>query len=615
MKKFVRLFIFLLGHSFLFHAYAKDIEVSATVEDHIIQLNQYLIYEITVSMQNSTDISEPRIPSIEGFQFLSRQQSSRFFTSFINGQSKTVRSQVFTYEFQAVKVGKFIIPPAEVYMGNTSYKTNQIEVTVQKEAISGKQKKAQRQKRHTLFDDEGDDLFSQFFGSRRRNNNSHPAQNLEDAFFIHVEVDKTNVYVGEQIIVSWYLYTKHNVTDIDTLKYPLLKGFWKEDIQTSTRLSFTQEVQDGVIYNKALLSKYALFPIKEGISHIDPYEVRCAVVADSFFGFGRFHFSKPRTYTKKSKTITIQVKPLPNQGRPDNFSGAVGQYSLDIQEPQQTKLKLNEPFNYSLKFKGRGNAKRIQAPLFLLPEGLESYDTKITSEYFEDGSSYKIFDFLFIPRKPGLISIPQTTFSYFDPQKQIYIQEQIPSWQIDVLSGPAIAEKSHTFQKTDKAATLEDTLPNPKMTISYPLFSQKTKSILWVTAYVGLLFILITKALIGFGVIQKRNSLQAQFEQRWRAIYDLESQKQFRDVGVAVLKLVNDELSEIATKKEVTTSQLLENTPSRLQKKLKKPLIDLIARFEALSFAPEDAVKDIDQKQIHKDLNKLKYLFQDIFKK
>lgn len=610
MKKLIRFFIFLLGYTFLLQAYAEDIEVSATVENNIIQLNQYLIYEITVSMENSADISEPRIPDINGFQFLSRQQSSRFFTSFINGQSKTVRSQIFTYEFQAVKLGKFIIPPAEVYVGNTSYKTNQIEVTVQEETVAGKQQKTQRR---TLFD-EDDDLFSQFFRSGKKNTNPPSSQNLKDTFFIHVEVDKNSVYVGEQIIVSWYLYTKHNVTDIDTLKYPLLEGFWKEDIQTSTRLSFTQEIQNGMVYKKALLSKYALFPIKEGISYIDPYEVRCGIVADSFFGFGRFNFFKPQTYTKKSKAIVIQVKPLPIQGRPDDFSGAVGQYSLDIQEPEQTKLKLNEPFNYSLKFTGKGNAKRIQTPAFRLPDRLESYDTQITSEYFEDGSSYKTFDFLFIPRRSGLISIPQTTFSYFDPQKEMYVQEQIPSWQIDVLSGPVIAEKSHTFQKAKKTSALEDVLPHPKLTISSPLFSKKTKRILWTLVYTGLLFILIGKALIGFGVVRRKQSLQSQFEQRWKTIYNLESQGRFRDVGVAVLKLMNDELSEIATRKEVTASQLLENTPSRLRKKLKKPLIDLIARFEALSFAPQDAVERIDQKQIHKDLKELEYLFQDIFK-
>ena len=367
-------------------------------------------------------------------------------------------------------------------------------------------------------------LFSQFFRSQEKNNNIPPDQNLEDSFLLHVEVDKDNVYVGEQIIVSWYLYTRHNVTDINTLKYPLLKGFWKEDIQRANRLSFTQETRNGIIYKKALLERYALFPITDGLLNIDPYEVQCKIVANSFFGFGKFNFFRPQTYKKTSKSIAIQVKPLPAEGQPDNFSGAVGQYKLDIQKPTATEFKINEPFSYSIKFTGKGNAKRIQAPSFELPEGLESYDTKVESEYFEDGSSYKTFDFLFTPRKAGLISIPQTTFGYFDPEKEEYVEEEIPAWQINVLVGSETFNNSHTFQKAQETSVPEDVLPSPETTISSPLLSKQAKTILWISVYILLALTLIGKALISFGLIQKKQNLQMQMKKRWETIYALESQ-------------------------------------------------------------------------------------------
>ena len=76
-----------------------------------------------------------------------------------------------------------------------------------------------------------DDQFSQFFqGNLDPFDGVHEDEGLEDAFFIKVEVDKTVAYEGEQIIASWYLYTRRQITDIDTLKYPSLNGFWKEEI-------------------------------------------------------------------------------------------------------------------------------------------------------------------------------------------------------------------------------------------------------------------------------------------------------------------------------------------------------------------------------------------------
>ena len=614
MKKYIWWIFLLMGC--LSYAQTNDIEVSASIYPDIVQLDQYLTYEITVRMQDSVDISDPRLPSIAGLQFVSRSQSSQLSTSIINGQSETVRSRTFTYQFQAVQIGEFEIPPADIYVGNTSYKTNSVKIKIQEEPVPHAQRKTQRRKRRSLFNDE-DDLFSQFFGSQRKNEPPSD-QNLEDSFFVHVEVDKNTVYLGQQIMVSWYLYTKHNVTDINTLKYPLLKGFWKEDIQRANRLSFTQEIKNGTIYRKALLERYALFPITDGLLNIDPYEVQCKVVPDSFFGFGRFNFFRPQTYQKTSKSIAIQVRQLPKEEQPHNFSGAVGQYKLDIQKPSGTEFKVNEPFSYSIKFTGKGNAKRIQAPTFDLPEGLESYDTKVTSEYFEDGSSYKTFDFLFTPRRHGLISIPQTRFSYFDPEKEEYIEENIPAWQINVQANSEILNDSHTFQPTQQTNVSENALPNPEMSISSPLLSKKTKKILWISIYISLFLILIVKALKSFGLVLKKQNLQIQMKERWKVIYDLESKKRYRDLGPAVLSLINDTLLEVATtKKGGTTNELLENIPTRLQKKIKnllmgKSLTDLISHFETLSFAPEDVAEKIDRKQIHKDLNQLESLLQDI---
>ena len=577
--------------------YANNPSVSASVDKDKVQLNQYLSYLITVESQDSVNISEPRLPAVEGLEFFSRSQSSQFFTSLMNGTMQSTRRQVLTYRFKVTKIGQLTIPSTEVYIDNTPYKTNPVTITVQEEPIT----QQPQNKRRSLFDfDEGDDLFSQFFGTPR---NTTPNEDLTDAFFIQVETDKKEVYVGEQIMVSWYLYTKHHIADINTLKYPLLQGFWKEDIHTANRLAFTQEIHEGVIYKKALLARYALFPINAGRSYIDSYEVQCEVVPA--FGFNRFSFSRGKTYQNKSNEIAIQIKPLPIENQPEGFSGAVGQYNLILQKPKTTEMKVNEPFSYTLKFEGKGNAKRIQLPKFNLPEGLESYDTKTTSKYLQNGHGYKEFEMLLIPRKPGELSIPPIRFSYFDPQQETYIQKEIPSWQINVSPSLTSTKTSHTFKQEIKTTNIEDILNQPEVVISMPWLSPETKKILWIIIYIGLFLILTVKALWSFGLMNKKQQ-QVTFEERWKVIYELESQKQFRQLGRSVLQLVSDRLTQISTKKDVTIEELLANTPLRIQKKLKEPLTELLIHFETLAFASEDVVEQIDQQQIHKDLNKLK---------
>ena len=104
------------------------------------------------------------------------------------------------------------------------------------------------------------------------------------------------------------------VRDIDTLKYPTLKGFWKEDIHLTTNLSYEEEVVGGVPYRKALLASYALFPMDEGSAVIDPYKAKATIVGLNLRNFQT---------VKSSREIPIVVKPLPAENRPSHFTGGL----------------------------------------------------------------------------------------------------------------------------------------------------------------------------------------------------------------------------------------------------------------------------------------------------
>ena len=94
--------------------------------------------------------------------------------------------------------------------------------------------------------------------------------------------------MGEQVTANYYIYvpSKYVLTSFDAVKYPNLQGFWKEDIEMAQSLRYESVVVDGILYNRALLASYALFPIKEGRAKLDEYKAKCDMAISGFMGLG-----------------------------------------------------------------------------------------------------------------------------------------------------------------------------------------------------------------------------------------------------------------------------------------------------------------------------------------
>jgi hypothetical protein len=314
----------------------------------------------------------------------------------------------------ATREGNITIGAAEVVVDGQAIRTNPITVQVVSNAPQGPppQQRAQPNQPPGFPggidpDSLEDDIFSQLL--RRRLNPGRPAlpTNTEDIFFIHVDVDKRKVYQGEQVTVAWYLVTRGQIADIDTLKYPSLSGFWKEDIEVATRLNFQPEIINGIPYQKALLASYALFPIKVGTSKVDSYRAKCRVIGMSAFG-------QPldQQVTKESPEINIEVMPLPEAGKPASFTGGVGEFTVSAQTDVAT-VKANNPITFKVRIEGRGNAKAIEFPPVTWPQGVTPYETKSEMKFFPNGRSFKQFETLLVPRAPGEIIIPSVSFGFF----------------------------------------------------------------------------------------------------------------------------------------------------------------------------------------------------------
>lgn len=266
--------------------------------------------------------------------------------------------------------------------------------------------------------------------------------NIAKNVFVKTSVNKNNIYQGEQIVVSYKLYSKINLTDINISSIPELNGFWKEEVETKSTAKL--EVIDGVRHNVWEISRFILTPQKSGKLNVDPMNINVTVqikkqrnrrdpFGDPFGMFGSYQNIEEEI---QSKNIKINVKDLP-EGAPENFNGAVGQFELKSSVDKKT-ADANEAINYKLTLSGNGNIHLIDNIPVNFPANFESYDPQKKDKTFntKNGIAGKIeFEHLLIPRYKGEYSIDGVSFSYFNPRSKTYKTITTESLVINVLKG------------------------------------------------------------------------------------------------------------------------------------------------------------------------------------
>ena len=159
---------------------------------------------------------------------------------------------------------------------------------------------------------------------------------------------------------------------------------------------------------------------------------------DPFDSFFRDPFGRQMNYMISSEPIKIKVDPLPPDPPPD-FKGAVGTFAMSSTVDKKT-TRTNEPVDLKVTVSGTGNIKLIESPAVELPTDFEQYTPKVTDAINRAGekiSGSKTFEYLLIPRYPGLKVIKPVTFSYFDPVRREYVRLHSPQIDLNVEQGTA----------------------------------------------------------------------------------------------------------------------------------------------------------------------------------
>jgi len=359
---------------------AEDISVSASVDNRIVSVGNIITLAIKVGGTQSA--GAPRLPNIEGFQ--GQYVGPRTQVSIVNNQSSLSISH--RYYLKATKTGKFTIPSMVLNYKGTKYKTDPIEVEVVK-------------------------------GDGQWRSKAMTPEDLKQFIRLAIQTRKTTAYLNEGVLLLIRLYIRSGV-EVRDIRYPTFPsaGFSVLPFGEATQRQTTIE---GVRF-RAVDFMTTVYPVTDGEMALGPAELDCNVLLTPS-GTSNSLFDRRARYelTIKSDPHTITVKPLPTEGKPKNFSGAVGQYDFDV-VAKPTSLKVGEPITLTMTVKGQGNIDMANIPEIPGLDQFKVYDPQIDVKK-GGNTGEKTFEQVLIPTSDSVKAIPKIQFSYFDPEQESYI--------------------------------------------------------------------------------------------------------------------------------------------------------------------------------------------------
>ena len=438
MKRYVYLFLFLI---LVLNATAQELTVRAPGR---VDLGRR--FEVRYEVNDRA--SDFRGPSFKGLSVLSGPMTSQSTSmSIINGKTSRSSTFGFTYILQADVEGTFNIGGASCTVDGKKITCPGFTITVEK----GTQQ-AQPQQPNAYG---GNSRQQQAYAQPASSSNIDSKQ-----LFARASISKSNPYQGEQVILTYTIYTQVSLSQYQIDKLPGNKGFWSEDLTKDGSVKQYSETVNGRNYQVAEIRRGALFGQESGKLTIEPLDLDVLAIVQrqrrstgSIWDLFDDPFFNPTQAVEKhlsTNSLTVNVRPLPG-GAPDGFNGAVGKFSaksgVDTRE-----VRANEAITYRLTISGSGNLMLIDAPKLNFPKVFEVYDPQIDDKISRSNSGIsgsRTFEWVLIPRSQGDYEIPAFDFAYFDPSTGKYATSHVDAISVHINKGDPNAMKNVTSNKSN----------------------------------------------------------------------------------------------------------------------------------------------------------------------
>lgn len=600
MRKSIFYMTFFLLAALPFSGVAREqVRFRASTQSEVVVGEQFeIVYTVNAKARGFVP------PDFRGLQVLAGPNtSSSSSVQFVNG--KMNQSYTLTYSFivMAQKEGTIEVAPAQVTVNGKKYTSNSLQIHVIKGAAGQMQSSA-----------------SGGNHSAKSNATTHSGEKISNKeVFIRASVNNKHPYLGEQVVVTYRIYTRVPVSNLSIKKVSSFKGFWSKDLLAdNATLQQHNETINGQQYVVATIRKLALIPQQTGKLNLEPMALDCNVQVrvkqrrssgydpfDDFFNDPFFNQNVRNVKkTLVSNTLRIFVKPLPQKGKPACFDGAVGDFRFKS-SIDKANLSTNDALTLSIQLKGTGNIELIDAPKVTFPSDFETYDPKITSHINKTAagvSGSKQFEYLAIPRNPGDFIIKPVRFCFFNPRDGQYHTFHSDTLHIHVTKGKGGGGVVYSGNAQEDIHFIGKDIHHIKEgPYHFRPMNQFFFGSFWYLFFAGLPLVLLVLALVVLKILENRQTnvlvlrnRQAKKVARQRLLKAQKLKKQAKDVGFY------DEIAQalwgyISDKFNVPSSELSMDTVKTLLEEQNvdevtiKAFLDVLNNIEFARFAPGDA--------------------------
>ena len=382
----------------------QDVELSASVSSDTVALGGSFDLSIVIESGTGVDVA----PTVGDLVFAVEQgRSTQSSVQMIGGGAGVAIHITYTFRYRTTQEGTFDIAPIAVSVGGQTFQTQPLVVTVSSDLPQG--------------DSPGSDPASPPGGSGA-SSEVDPAAEL----FLTVEASKSTVYVGEPLVVEYRLWTEVSVAGLSLMDTPDPEGFWVENLSDAD-LVVEQRERNGRTYTTAVVRRVALIPIGSGARRLEPLGVEATVRRP---GFGLFSTTRNQRIPLYADELAIEVEPLPEDA-PAPFSGVVGTLALSASLDRDS-VATNDALTLTVRAEGRGNMRQVELPELVLGADVEIFPPETTGSISARGTTltgYREFEYVLVPRAPGVRTVPPLSLAYLDDatgQYRIASTEAIP---------------------------------------------------------------------------------------------------------------------------------------------------------------------------------------------
>lgn len=359
-----------------------DLRLTATVDRETVKLSECLVLTVSMSGTGAAAAPRPHLPSFTSF----RNCRGSWMQS-VRSQPDSVDERTVSYVclLQPRRTGLLTIGPAAAEVGGATCTTSPITIMV----VDDKQARG-----------------------LPAGNGAHPAR-----VALAAAVDRESAWVGQQVTVSYTLYAESTLFGLTLKHAPDYTGFWAEPLFDGLDLAWRADSFNHRACKAALVKKVALFPTQPGVLSVGEMTLTGAVAGAGGTLPGAFEL-----FSVSSQARSVAVRPLPSAGRPDDFSGGVGDFTLAANLGSGNSSS-REPVKLDVKIAGTGSISTVGDPQITAPAGALVLSLGSTQQVTHAGgrvAGSRTHSFAIQPRADGRCIIPAITMSFFDPGRGEY---------------------------------------------------------------------------------------------------------------------------------------------------------------------------------------------------